>query len=80
VYRSPDTPEGGVMMFGQPATRRECRKELGRYENVRMAAEYNIYKKLFEPSFFFLGVRAHARQESNLRPKFPEWGPPFPGP
>jgi hypothetical protein len=29
-----------------------ARKELGRYENIRVAAEYEKYIKLFEPSFF----------------------------
>lgn len=47
-------------------------KELGRYENIRMAAEYDSWSRAF-----FLGVRAHARQESNLWDPNSQNGTPF---
>jgi hypothetical protein len=63
LYWSPDTPEGCGLWCSANSRQGECRKELGRYENIRTE--------------LFLGVRAHAKAgvKSNLRPKFPEWGP-----
>lgn len=79
VYWSPDTPEGCGLWCSANRRQGECRKELGRYENIRMAPAAE-YKTLLSRAFSGSEGPCKARQGKagvELETQIPRMGGPL---